>query len=53
MRTLHCDIYENAVTCFADDLAPDHDDDGVDIMFADHDVDCFEYCDTSEDDISC
>ena len=42
MKTVHCDIWENSVTCFADDLNGD-DDVAVSFTFADHDVDTFDY----------
>lgn len=43
MKTIHCDIWENSVTCFADDLTSEHDDDAVSFAFADHDIDTCEY----------
>lgn len=50
MRTVHCDIWENSLTCFADDLLVGVDDDqGVDFAFADHDVDSFDYTEPEAD----
>ena len=42
MKTVHCDIWENSVTCFADDLIGD-DDVAVSFAFSDHDIDTCEY----------
>jgi hypothetical protein len=42
MKTVRCEIWENRVTSFCDDLN-DSDDDGVDFAFNDHDIDSFDY----------
>ena len=49
MKTIHCDIWENNVTSFCDDIDASDNDEAVNFSFADHDVDTFEYvCEPDE-----